>query len=82
VGRLSHQVKPLHKATSLRIIPDIVHLIAKNAWLPWRPPGRQEDYGTNENAMEAPTDFDKPTISSLGLTGHVNLHLDVKVIRS
>jgi hypothetical protein len=32
--------------------------------------------------MEAPTDLNEHTISCLGLTGHVNLHLDVKVIGS
>jgi hypothetical protein len=32
--------------------------------------------------MEAPTELDEPTFSSLGLTGHVNLLLDVKVISS
>jgi hypothetical protein len=32
--------------------------------------------------MEAPTDLDEPTFSSLGPSGHVNLLLDVKVISS
>jgi hypothetical protein len=32
--------------------------------------------------MEAPTDLYELTISSLGLTSHVNLLLDVKVISS
>jgi hypothetical protein len=30
VGRHSHQVKPLREATTLRIIPGIGHLSAKN----------------------------------------------------
>jgi hypothetical protein len=30
--------------------------------------------------MEAPTDLDELTFSSLGPSGHVNLFLDVKVI--
>jgi hypothetical protein len=32
--------------------------------------------------MEALTDLDEPTLSSLGPTGYVNLLLDVKVISS
>jgi hypothetical protein len=44
------------------------------------PPQRQKHLRTNEKAMEAPTDLNKSTISSLGPTSHVNLLLDVKVI--
>jgi hypothetical protein len=83
VGRLSHYVKPLHEATSPRIILGIVHLSAKNAREPKRTSGRQEDdSGTNGNTMEAPTDLYKPAISSMGHTDHVNLLLDVKVLSS
>jgi hypothetical protein len=32
--------------------------------------------------MEAPTDLYEPTISSLGLNGHVNLLIDIKLISS
>jgi hypothetical protein len=32
--------------------------------------------------MEAPTNLDEPTFSSMGPTGHVNLILNVKVISS
>jgi hypothetical protein len=43
---------------------------------------RQEDSGTDGNAMEAPTDLYKLTISCLGPIGHVNVLRDVKVISS
>jgi hypothetical protein len=46
----------------------------------WCAQQRQEHAGTNENAMEAPTDLYKSTFSSLGPTGHVNVLLNVKVV--
>jgi hypothetical protein len=69
VGRLSGQAKPAPHNTN-----------SKNL-LEHRPPQWQEHPGTNENAMEAPTDLYEPTFSSLGPTGHVNLLLNVKVAR-
>jgi hypothetical protein len=61
----------------------IIRLIAKNAREPkGRPKRHEEGSRTNENSMEAPTDLYKPTISSLGPTGHVNFLLDLKVISS
>jgi hypothetical protein len=81
VGRHGHQVKLLHEATSPRIILSIIHLSTKNAWEPKRTPRRQEeDFGTDENVMKAPTDLHKSTISCLGPTSYVNLLLNVKVI--
>jgi hypothetical protein len=83
VGWLTHQVKSLCEATSPRIILDTIHLSAKNAREPKRTPERQEeDFETNENTMETPTDLYEPTISCLGPIGHVNLLLDVKVTSS
>jgi hypothetical protein len=43
------------------------------------PPRWQEHPGTNDNAMEAPTDLYELTFSSLGPTGHVNLLQNIKV---
>jgi hypothetical protein len=40
VRRFSHQVKYFRKATSPRIVLDIIHLSTKNAWEPKRIPGR------------------------------------------
>jgi ABC-type polar amino acid transport system ATPase subunit len=51
-----------------------VHLSAKSTRLP------KKLSGGKKNAIEAPTDFDEPTFSSLDPTGHVNLLLDGKVI--
>jgi hypothetical protein len=82
VGRLGSQIKLLCEATSPKIVPGVIHLSAKNALEPKRIPRRQEDSGTDENAMEAPTDHSEPTISHLGPTSHVNLLLNVKVISS
>jgi hypothetical protein len=44
------------------------------------PSQRQELSRIGGNALEAPTDLYKLTISMLGPTGHVNLFLDVKII--
>jgi hypothetical protein len=83
VGRHSRHVKSLREATSPRIISGIIHLSVKNNREPKRTPRREEEESrTDENAIEAPTDLYKLTISSLGPTGHVNLLLDVKVISS
>jgi hypothetical protein len=72
VGRLSRQVKLLHNATSPRIIPGVVHLSAKGA----REPKRTSE--PQKKAMESSTDLYEPIISTLGITGHVNLLLDAK----
>jgi hypothetical protein len=42
----------------------------------------KEHLGGRKKALEAVNDLYKPTFSSLDLTGHVNLLLDVKVISS
>jgi hypothetical protein len=76
MGRLSHQVKPHHEATSPKIVPGVDHLSAKNAREPKRTPRGKK------KALEAPTNLYEPTFSSLGPTGHVNLLLDIKVISS
>jgi hypothetical protein len=83
VERLSHQVKQLHEATSLRIVLGIIHLNVKNVWELKRTLRRyEEDFGTNVNVMKAPTDFYESTILILGSTDHVNLLLNIKVISS
>jgi hypothetical protein len=70
MGRLSNQARPTPQS-----------MISWNL-LEHHPPQWQEHPGTNENTMEAPTDLDEPTLSSMGPTGHINLLLDVKVINS
>jgi hypothetical protein len=44
MGRFSSQVKPHREAMSLRTVPGIVHLSAKNAWEPRRTPRSQEEH--------------------------------------
>jgi hypothetical protein len=46
------------------------------------PSSWKEHPGDKKKAMEAPIDHYELTFLSLGLTGHVNLLLDVKVISS
>jgi hypothetical protein len=46
------------------------------------PRSQEKHPRAQKNAMEAPTNLDELTFSSLGFTGHVNLFLDVKVISS
>jgi hypothetical protein len=46
------------------------------------PRSQEEHPRAQKNAMEAPTNLDELTFSSLGSTGYVNLFLDVKVISS
>jgi hypothetical protein len=46
------------------------------------PKSKEEHPGAQKNDMEAPTDLNEPTFSSMGPTGHVNLFLDVKIISS
>jgi hypothetical protein len=66
VGRHRCQVMPLREATSPRIISGTIHLNAKNAREPKRTPERREENsGIDGNAMEAPTDLYKLTISNL-----------------
>jgi hypothetical protein len=68
VGRLNIQVRPTSQSN-----------VSRNL-LEHHPSWWQEHPGTNENAMEALTDLNESTFSSLGPTGHVNLLLDVKII--
>jgi hypothetical protein len=63
MGRIGDQVRPSPHSTD-----------SKNL-LEHHPPRRQEHSGTDEKAMEAPTDPDELTVSVGGLAGHVILPL-------
>jgi hypothetical protein len=48
VGRLRQKVKPLHEATSSRLIPGVVHLSAQNAQEPGRTPWKPRPTSMNQ----------------------------------